>query len=122
MSVGRICIRDVDLADPDESVQIAAARMNSRNVGTLVVVDSESCPVGIITDRDLAIVVVAKGLNPATTEIRDVMTMAPDVVHEDTSIEAAICRIARARIAGYRWSTTSANSWGSSVWTISSIC
>ena len=93
MSVGRICIREVDLAEPDESVQVAAARMNSRNVGTLVVVDGESRPVGIITDRDLAIGVVAKGYDPATTMVHEVMTIAPDVVDEDTSIEAAICRM-----------------------------
>ena len=93
MSVGRICIREVDLAEPDESVQVAAARMNSRNVGTLVVVDENSRPVGIITDRDLAIGVVAKGYDPATTLVYEVMTIAPDVVEIDTSIEAAICRM-----------------------------
>ena len=37
MSVGRICVREVDLAEPHESVQIAARRMNARNVGTLMV-------------------------------------------------------------------------------------
>ena len=90
MSVGRICNREIDLAEPDESVQIAARRMNSRSVGTLMVLDMDSRPVGILTDRDLAIRVVAKGLDPAETVVRDVMSKAPDCVREDTSIEHAL--------------------------------
>jgi len=37
MSVGRICIRCVDLADADETIQAAAQRMHERKVGTLVI-------------------------------------------------------------------------------------
>ena len=93
MSVGRICVRDVDLADLDESVQIAARRMNARNVGTLMVLDKGSRPVGIITDRDLAIRVVGKGMDPVETAVRDVMSRAPECVREDAPIETAIGRM-----------------------------
>jgi CBS domain-containing protein len=90
MSIGRICVREVDLAEPDESAYVAAQRMHSRNVGTLMVLDKESRPVGILTDRDLAIRVVGKGLDPRTTSVRDVMTKAPESVYDDTPIEQAI--------------------------------
>ncbi len=90
MSVARICTRSVDLADPGESVQVAAARMHTRNVGTLVVIDEQNRPLGILTDRDLATRVVARGLDCATTMVNDVMSQAPDRVTEQTSIEAAI--------------------------------
>ncbi len=90
MSVGRICNREIDLAEPDETVQVAARRMNSRSVGTLMVLDMDSRPVGILTDRDLAIRVIGKELDPAETMVRDVMSKAPDCVHEDTSIESAL--------------------------------
>jgi CBS domain-containing protein len=93
MSVGRICNREVDLADLDESVQVAAVRMNSRNVGTLVVVDAQSRVIGILTDRDLALNVVGKGRDPATTTVGEVMTKCPDSVQEETAIEAAISRM-----------------------------
>ncbi len=93
MSVGRICIREVDLAEPDEAVRIAARRMNSRNVGALMVLDKESRPVGILTDRDLAIRVVGKGLDALETTVRDVMSKAPDSVREDTPIETALSRM-----------------------------
>jgi predicted transcriptional regulator len=53
MSVGRICTREVEVAASDETAQVAAKRMKSHNVGTLVVVDDDNCPVGLVTDRDL---------------------------------------------------------------------
>ena len=90
MSVGRICIREVDLAEPGESVEVAARRMNSRNVGTLMVLDKESRPIGILTDRDLAIRVVAKGLDAGETTVGEVMSKAPDAVREETPIETAL--------------------------------
>lgn len=93
MSVGRICTRQVDLAETDESVQVAARRMNSRNVGTLMVVDKESRPVGIITDRDLALRVLAEGLDATQTLVRDVMSIAPECVREDLAIEMALCQM-----------------------------
>ena len=93
MSVGRICIREVDLADANESVQVAARRMNSRSVGTLVVLDDQSKPVGIVTDRDLAIQVVGKGLDSIETRVRDVMSETPACVSEDTPIETALAHM-----------------------------
>ena len=90
MSVGRICTRTVDLADRDESVQVAASRMNTRNVGTLLVLDEHKCPVGIVTDRDIAVRVVGKGLDPNATLVESVMSPTPDTVTESTPIETAI--------------------------------
>jgi CBS domain-containing protein len=90
MSVGRICTRSVDLADADEAVQFAASRMNTRNVGTLVVVDGDKVPIGILTDRDLALKVVGKGLDPNTTNVESVMSAVPRSVTESTPIETAI--------------------------------
>ncbi len=93
MSVGRICIREVDLAELDESAQTAAQRMHTRNVGTLIVLDKGSRPIGILTDRDLTVRVVAKGLDPALAAVRDVMTKTPETVYEDTPIEMALSRM-----------------------------
>ena len=90
MTAGRICNREVDLAEPAETVQVAASRMHSRNVGTLVVIDEGSRPIGILTDRDLAIRVVGQGLHPAETTVRAVMSNPPRSVTESTSIESAI--------------------------------
>lgn len=90
MTVGRICVRDVDLAEAGESVQAAALRMNTRKVGTLIVQGDVQQPVGILTDRDLAIRVVGRGLDPITTTVDQVMTRSPATVREDSPLEAAI--------------------------------
>jgi CBS domain-containing protein len=90
MSVGRICTRDVDLAHRDESIQAAAERMHSHNVGTLVVLLPSGEPVGILTDRDVTVRVVAQGKDPYQTTVGEVMTACPRVVKEDTPIESAL--------------------------------
>jgi CBS domain-containing protein len=90
MSVGRICVREVDTANPDESVAVAAERMHQRAVGTLVVVNDTDQVVGIITDRDLVSRVLAKGRNPTDTSVGEVMTVGPKTVSEQTSIESAL--------------------------------
>jgi CBS domain-containing protein len=90
MSVARICLREVDLADATERVLEAARRMRERRVGTLVIVDDAGKPVGVVTDRDLALRVVAAGGDPRTMSVRDVMTAHPRTVSESTPIEAAL--------------------------------
>ncbi len=99
MSAGRICIREVDVAEVNESVQTAAQRMNSRNVGTLVVLDKEKRPVGMLTDRDLAVRVLAKASDPIQTTVSEVMTQSLRTVSENTPIEDALraMRLGRCR-------------------------
>jgi len=87
MTIGRICQREVDTADSKECARAAARRMATRCVGTLVILDKEKRPVGILTDRDLAVRVLAEGLNPDTTPVADVMTLHPATINENTSIE-----------------------------------
>lgn len=90
MSVGRICVRTVDLAESNEPVHVAAQRMHARNVGTLVVLGSDKRPVGMITDRDLAMRVLGSGRDPYQTTVGDVMTPFPRTINEDTPIEVAL--------------------------------
>lgn len=72
----------VDTARRDETVLKVADRMRQRNVGTLVVVDRENRVVGIVTDRDLVIRVLADRRDPETVTIEEVMTPNPMVVTE----------------------------------------
>jgi CBS domain-containing protein len=93
MTVERICVREVDLAEADETVQVAAHRMKDRQVGTLLIQDAESRPIGIITDRDLAVRVVGEALDPTQTTVAEVMTKSPESVREETPIESALSRM-----------------------------
>lgn len=90
MTVGKICRREVDLAEPHESARAAAQRMLQRQVGSLIVVDAMRVPIGIVTDRDLVVKVMAKGLAPDVATVREAMTSQPHYVHEDTAIEEAL--------------------------------
>jgi signal-transduction protein with cAMP-binding, CBS, and nucleotidyltransferase domain len=71
--------------------------MHQRAVGTLVVVDSEKNPIGIVTDRDLVERVLAKGLDTNATTVDQVMTQPPATVSEQDAIEHAITVMRRER-------------------------
>ncbi|AHE97440.1 CBS domain-containing protein [Thioalkalivibrio paradoxus] len=64
MSVGEICNQEVVVIDRKASVYEAARMMRNHHVGSLVVVDQSSTtpmkPVGIVTDRDLVVEIMAK--------------------------------------------------------------
>ena len=93
MSVGRICVRDVDTARPDESVTVAAARMHQCAVGMLVVVNNANRVIGIVTDRDLVSRVLAKGRNSTEMLVCEAMTDSPTTISEWTQIEPALIKM-----------------------------
>lgn len=90
MSVGRIRQREVDFAEPEESVFRAAERMRDRTVGALVVLNDARQPIGIITDRDITTRVVASARDPLATKVQEVMTPGPKTAGEETPIEMAL--------------------------------
>lgn len=66
MAIGEICSREVVICSRETSIESAAELMREHHVGALVVVDERAdgsrIPIGILTDRDIAVGVVAKGL------------------------------------------------------------
>jgi CBS domain-containing protein len=89
MTVGQVCVRTVVTARPEESVTAAAKRMRQYNVGTLVVVEGKH-PVGIITDRDLVVRVLATARAPKSLEVGAVMSGHLVCVPEHTPLEDAM--------------------------------
>jgi CBS domain-containing protein/RNA polymerase-binding transcription factor DksA len=98
MSVGRICSREVIVARPGEAVEAAAQRMAGHAVGTLVVVDGDSRPIGILTDRDLVTRVLAHGLDARETPVDAVMTPHPTTISELAPIESALASMRAGRL------------------------
>jgi CBS domain-containing protein len=78
------------MATPEETVRDAAKRMGEYNVGTVVVVDDGTRPVGILTDRDIALRCVAAGRPADTLPVRDAMTARVRSVSENAPIEEAL--------------------------------
>ena len=77
MRIGEICTVETIHCKRDETVQGAALLMRKHHVGDLIVVDQvdgERIPVGIITDRDIVVSVIALGLDPASLLVGDIMS------------------------------------------------
>ena len=77
MLVGKICNRDVVFVEPDTAIAEAARLMREYHVGGLVVTKEKSgkrVPVGIITDRDLVIEVIAEGVEMGDISVGDIMS------------------------------------------------
>jgi CBS domain-containing protein len=89
MTVGKVCTRSVVTAHPEETAQAVAQRMAQHDVGMLVVVEGNR-PIGIITDHDLIIRVMAKALLAQEATVRVAMTRNPVCVSEHTALEEAI--------------------------------
>lgn len=92
MAIGEICSREVVFVARSESCAQAARLMRENHVGSLVVVqqDDRRLPVGMITDRDIAVGVVALGLDPERTLVEAVMRPDVAVVRESEGIGRAI--------------------------------
>src|SRR5512134_3988873 len=84
MRVGEICNREVIVVERGVSVREAASLMRQYHVGDLVVMEERAgkqAPVGILTDRDIAIEVVATGVDPEAVSVGEVM--GPELVIAD---------------------------------------
>ena len=77
MTIGEICTRVTVFTTRDTTVADAAKLMRQHHVGSLVVVEdingSKRVPVGIVTDRDAVVEVMATGLDPNTITVGDIM-------------------------------------------------
>jgi len=87
MQINEIMTRDVELANPTDTIQTAAKMMADLDTGALPVGENDRL-VGVVTDRDIAVRGVAPGLHPATATLREVMTEKIRYCFEDEAIEA----------------------------------
>lgn len=91
--VGTVASRVVVTATPDMSVEAAAQLMRNHHVGTLVVVEAPATtakPVGLVTDRDLVLEVLAQAVDPKLVTVADVMSPKRLVAREDETVFTAI--------------------------------
>lgn len=89
MPIGELSIRQVVVAPPDTSVLEAAKLMRQYHVGDIVVTDEiegRRAPVGIVTDRDIVIEVLAQGLDATGLSVGDIMTGDLITVSENEGI------------------------------------
>lgn len=93
--IGRLCQRKVISIEPGEDITVAARLMREEHVGCLIVTEASSDAgtrkvVGVLTDRDIVVSVVARGVDPQSLKVGDVMTRNPLLVGEDDSLDATL--------------------------------
>ena len=90
---------------PSESVTAAARIMKGEDVGAVPVCEGDRL-VGIVTDRDLAVNVLAENRDPDHTEVQHIMTRAPFACTAEEDIQTAIdamCRYQVRRVPIVDW-------------------
>src|ERR1035437_7043277 len=93
MPIGEICNREVVIVQRDTTIQEAAKLMRSHHVGALVVVKEVSGkrrPLGLVTDRDLVIEVLAPELDASVITVGDIMMPKPATILETIGVFEAI--------------------------------
>lgn len=93
MAIGEICNREVIIVRREESALEAAKLMRQHHVGDVLVVDERDGrrePVGIVTDRDLVVEVMAPGLDPDAITAGDIMGPELATVKESTGVFEAV--------------------------------
>ena len=95
MSVSRIATGTVVTAAAQESVVDVARRMDENNVGTVVVLDEDAKPVGIVTDRDIAMRCLAHDHDPLGN-VSVIMSRDVRTIDDSSPIDDALRTMASA--------------------------
>jgi CBS domain-containing protein len=103
MDAGTVCQRMLITVHRSDEVTHAAQLMRNKHIGYLVVAEPhpDGClrAVGVLTDRDIVVGVVARQIDPASVVVGDIMTPNPVTIAETASIEEALQGL---RCAGVR--------------------
>ena len=93
MSIRELCNRNVVCATTDMTAVEAARLMRQHHIGNLIIVDrldGSRKALGVVTDRDIVIEVVAAGVDPESLRLGDMLTGRLVTVEESTSITETI--------------------------------
>jgi CBS domain-containing protein len=88
MQIREIMTHDVDIADPNMTINVVAKRMRDDNIGALPVGENDRL-VGMVTDRDIVMRAVAEKRSARNTTVREVMSKGICYCFEDDDIEGA---------------------------------
>jgi CBS domain-containing protein len=93
MTLKTLCNREVLVVDKDDNILEAAVLMRKYHAGDVIIVEERNgsrYPVGIVTDRDIVIEVIAKGIAIDTVAVGDLMCHGLVLAHEDDDLFDAI--------------------------------
>lgn len=93
MSIKELCNRDLVTVGRDDTIFKAAELMRKNHVGDVLVVEKKhdkTSPLGIVTDRDIVVEIVAPGLDPKVITVSDIMLPHLTSIEEDAGVFGAI--------------------------------
>jgi len=96
MRIGELCTREVVYCGPHDSVPVVAQLMRNHHVGDLIVAEAHGgrlIPVGVVTDRDLVVKVLAEDVAPDVLLARDLMTRTLVTATDSESVYDAVERM-----------------------------
>ncbi len=88
MPISEFCQRDVVCATPETTVSEAASLMRRHHIGDVIIVekrDGKQLPIGIVTDRDIVIEVIAAGIDPTLLKLGDLQLKPLLTIEEGAS-------------------------------------
>lgn len=99
-TVASICRHRVVTVGPSDDLTVAARLMREQHVGYLVVVEPVPAehklrPVGVLTDRDIVVAVVARDANPRELRVGEVMTASPALAVDHDGVSVALREMRR---------------------------
>jgi CBS domain-containing protein len=101
MSVRNVFNPNVATIDAAADVAQAAVLMRQEHVGDLIVTshrDGSTVPVGVITDRDIVVEIVAKAVSPANVRVGDMLKKDLVSLREDHGLRFALGRMREAGV------------------------
>jgi CBS domain-containing protein len=96
MKLKELCTTDVASCTAEISALHAARLMRDHHVGDLVILDENSedgTPIGIVTDRDIVVEVLARDRDPAKVTLRDIMRVPLVIARASEEVEQALERM-----------------------------
>jgi len=96
MGVGEVCNREVIIIDREGSIREAAGLMRKYHVGNVVVVEEKNAdrfPVGILTDRDIVLDLIALDVDINAVTVGDAMSFELITAREDDDVVETIKRM-----------------------------
>ena len=90
ITVGDIASSPVYQLSKDSMVEEAARQMEFHGVGSIVIVNSSAKPIGIVTERDIVTRGIARGKDPKTTPVMDVMSSPLVKIDHNKSVMKAL--------------------------------
>jgi len=92
-----VMTKDLVYASPQDTVSHVAQLMKMEDIGPVLIVDNEESRrlVGIVTDRDLVLKVIAEGQDPKTTRVEEVMSKKLVTCRADDDVENAMKAMAQ---------------------------